>query len=220
VRIASIVPMPASFDAFGEDANYKPVPAAHDITYGMVSDYFNIGLNRVTNTPSFLILPSGQMPNRNDPTWLNVAAPAADRMRIDVTGIDADQYATLIVSPTDNNTNLQYETLDESNLQAGTAGKVHLHISWNLFDLGGSFVPALSIVGQPCLTTDSTSVSDVFSVPPGRFQLGIYDRQDVSDCTVLMGSIEIAAAANDNVLVVVYHVGTQIKFMTALIPMH
>jgi hypothetical protein len=202
VRIASIVPDPNSFDAFGEDASYKPIPAAQNIRYGTVSDYFNVGVNPLTDAPSFVILPNGEMPNRNNPSWLNIG-PAPDRARIDVTDITANQYASLILAPTSDGTNLEYETLDESALQPGAAGKAHLHVAWRLFDLGGSFVPTLAVVGQPCLTTDSVAVSDALSVAPGSFELGIYDRQNVSDCTELMGSVPITAAANDDVLVVV-----------------
>ncbi len=132
----------------------------------------------------------------------------------------ADQYATLILSPTDHGTNLQYETLDETTLKRGDAAKANLHISWNLFDLGGTFVPALAVVGKPCFTTDSTSVSDVFSVDAGHFELGVYDRQTVSDCTTLLRKVAIDAAAGDDVLVVLYHESDTIKFMTAPIPTH
>ncbi len=61
--------MPKAFDAFDQNAQWKPVARAHDLTYGMVSDYFDVALNQVTHTPTFVILPKGEMPDGNNPAW-------------------------------------------------------------------------------------------------------------------------------------------------------
>ncbi|HTJ84168.1 MAG TPA: hypothetical protein VL400_20755 [Polyangiaceae bacterium] len=219
VRIANVVPG-SVFDGFDQGADFGPQPSGQDLTYGEVSDYFDVTLNPVTNIPLLVILPDGETPDANDPNWLNVTSPAADRARIDMSGVEAEQYVTLIVSLTDQGTNISVETLYESMLAPGTAGKAHLHVAWRLFDLGGTFVPTLAVVGQPCLTTDSVAVNDVLSVDPGAFELGIYDRQNVSECTELLGSTPLDVAADTDELVVVYHEADTIDFMSAPIPPH
>jgi len=219
VRVASLVQATPVFDAFDEDGDLEPQPTGQDLAYAAVSDYFDVTISPVTMNPIFVLLPDGETPDANDPGWLNPVG-SADRGRIDLFGTHEDEFVTLILQPATSLDGLSYETLEESKIAAGDPAKVQLHISWNLFDLGGSFVPAIAVAGQPCLTTNSTSVSDSFFVDPGQFDLGVYDRQNVSDCTELLGSVAIDAAAGDDVLVVIYHEGDSIKFTTAPIPTH
>ncbi len=63
----------------------------------------------------------------------------------------------------------------------------------------------------------STSVSDVHSVPPGAFDLSVYDLQTGVDCseTPVLGTLHLDIEAGDNVLVVMYLDGGEVKLISA-----
>lgn len=127
----------------------------------------------------------------------------------------ADERATAIVSLDQMSNQLAAEQLDETDLMLGDPTKANLHVSFNLFDLGGPVVPAFAVAGEPCLFDGSTGVAQAWPVAPGTFDVGMYDRQTVSECTEELASVSITAAAGDQVFVGVYHVGAQVKLLTA-----
>ena len=127
----------------------------------------------------------------------------------------ADEQATIIVTLDDFTGNIQWEQLDETELMLGDASMANLHISWNLFDIGGGIVPAFAVVGEPCLFEGSTGVPQPWSVAPGTFDVAIYDRQMVSECTEQLASTSIAAAAGEQVLVAVYEIADDVRLLTA-----
>ena len=214
VRIVNLV-KDKTFDVWVADLNYMPKRILQNLAYEDISEYLDVPLGQISQTPTFVLLPSDTMPSM-DPAWQTDAALGNDRARVEVTDLNAaDQRATILMSLADDGMRLEYETLNETKLKPGDPTKANLHIAYHIFDLGGGVVPTFAVVGQPCLTTESVAVSDVESVAPGDFELGVYDRQNVSDCTELLASVKISAKAGDNVLVPVYHEGAQVKFLVA-----
>ena len=97
-----------------------------------------------------------------------------------------------------------------------SATKANLHISYNIFDLGGPVVPALAVVGQPCFLSESAGVTDLFSVDPGAFTVGLYDLEDVSECTTTpLATVSLSVAAGASELIAMYHQASAVKFLHA-----
>ena len=213
VRVVQLVPG-VTFDAWGADSNYQPVRVGQNIAYETISDYLNVPLDKLTMDPSFVLLPSGVTPT--GASWQAVGA-AGDRTRIALTGLGATHnQATVILTSTDSGTNISAETLAEGKLAPGSATKANLHISYNIFDLGGTVVPALAVVGQPCFLYDSSGVADVFSVDPGTFTVGLYDLEDVSECTTTpLFTVSMTVAAGGSELIAMYHQAAVVKFLHA-----
>jgi hypothetical protein len=215
VRVVQLV-KGVTFDAWGADSNYNPVRVGQNIAYETISAYLDVPLDRLTMDPTFVLLPSGEAPAANA-SW-QVPPAAGDRTRIELTGLGAtNNQATVILTGTDNGTNIAAEMLAESKLAAGSATKANLHISYNIFDLGGSVVPALAVVGQACFLTASAGVADRFSVDPGSFTVGLFDLEDVSDCTTTtpLATVALDVAAGASELVAMYHEAAVVKFVHA-----
>jgi hypothetical protein len=159
-------------------------------------------------------MPAGEVPG-DGPTWqIDVVGP--DRAFITVSELSAaDEQATVIVSLDELTNLLQWTQLDESELMTGDPAMANLHIHWNLFEYPPPAVLSVAVVGEACLFDGSTAVPEPHPVAPGTFDIGVYDRQTVSECTELLGSTSITAAAGDEVLVAMYHIGTEVKFLTA-----
>ena len=213
VRIVQLVPG-VTFDAWGADSNYQPVRVGQNIVYETISDYLNVPLDKVSMDPAFVLLPSGVVPA--GASWQTVPV-AGDRTRVTLTGLGATKnQATVILTSADSGTNVSVETLAEGKLAPGSATKANLHISYNIFDLGGSVVPALAVVGQPCFLYDSAGVADLFSVDPGAFTVGLYDLEDVSYCTTTpLATVALSVAAGATELIAMYHQAAVVKFLHA-----
>lgn len=215
VRFVNAVPE-ASFDAWVADADGAPVRVGQDIGFGEVSDYLAAPLNPFSMWPEMVLMPSGEAPE-NTPTWKLDNASGGDRIYLEIRELDAEgEQASLIVTRDET---LRWETLDETEIAEADATQATLHISYNLFDLEGTQVSALAIVGQPCLHVGSTSVSLPWSVPPGSFELGYYDVQTQTDCTTPITTLPITAAAGERVLVVLYHDGSEVLMLQTPIPL-
>ena len=214
VRIVQLVPG-VTFDAWGADSKYNPVRVGQNIAYETISDYLNVPLDMFTMDPTFVLLPSGEAPAANA-SW-QTPPVAGDRARIELTGLGAtDDQATVILTSTDGGTNISAETLAEGKLPAPSATKATLHVSYNIFDLGGTVVPALAVVGQPCFLTDSAGVADVFTVDPGTFSVGLFDLEDVSACTTTpLATVALTVPAGATELIVLYHQASVVKFLHA-----
>ena len=216
IRVVNLV-QGLTFDVWGADADHSPVLVAQGLGFETVSAYFDAPLNEFTMHPEFVLMPAGEVPD-DVATWEVDNSSGPDRAYVIVTELDAaDERATLIFTLDSFTNHVGYEQLDETELMPGDPSQVNLHISHNLFDLGGSVVPAFAIVGDPCLFTGSTGVPQAWSVAPGTFDIGIYDLQTVSDCTMQLASAPITAAAGDQVLVAVYHIDAEVKLLTAAI---
>jgi hypothetical protein len=213
VRVVHLVPG-VTFDAWGADINYQPVRVGQNIAYETISDYLNVPLDKLTMDPTFVLLPSGVVPT--GASW-QVLPVAGDRTRVALTGLGATKnQATVILTSSDSGTNISAETLAEGKLAPGSATKANLHVSYNIFDLGGSVVPALAVVGQPCFLFDSSGVADLFSVDPGTFTVGLFDREDVSECTTTpLATVALSVAAGASELIAMYHQGAMVKFLHA-----
>lgn len=217
VRIVNLVEG-MTFDVWGADADFSPVMVAQDLAFETVSDYFDAPLNEFTMDPQIVLLPAGEVPE-DVATWQVDNSSGPDRAFVIVSELDAaDEHATLIVSLDAFTSQLQYEQLDETELMLGDTSQANLHISYKLFELGGSVVPAFAVVGEPCLFSGSTGVAQPWSVAPGTFDVGIYDIQTVSECTTQLASISITASAGEQVLVAMYHVADDARLLTAPIP--
>jgi len=217
VRVVNLVDG-VTFTAWGADTDFNPVIVHDELAFETVSDYFHAPLNEFAMDPEIVLMPAGEAPHDGS-TWQIDNSSGPDRAFVSFGQLDAaDEQATIIVSLDDITGNVQWEQLDESELVVADPGMVGLHISWNLFDLGGSVVPAFAVAGDPCLFDGSTSVTQSWSVAPGTFDVGIYDRQTISECTEQLASTSITAAAGDEVLVTVYHVGPEVRFLSAPIP--
>jgi hypothetical protein len=217
VRVVNLV-QGVELTAWGADTDFNPVMITEGLAYASASDYFDAPLNAFTMHPEVVLVPTGEVVE-NVATWQVDNSMGPDRAFVSFTELDgADQQATIIVTLDDSSGNLQYEQLDESELMLGDASMANLHISWDLFDLEGGVVAAFSVVGDPCLFSGSTGVPQAWPVAPGSFEVGIYDQQIVSDCTMQLASIPITAAAGDQVLVAAYHEGADVKLLSAAIP--
>lgn len=217
VRVVNLVEG-MTFAAWGADSEFSPVVLHDGMTFETISDYFDAPLDQVMMHPQIVLLPAGETPD-DVATWEIDNSLGPDRAFVTFTELDAaDERATIIVTLDAFTGNLQYEQLDETELMLGDASMANLHVSWNLFDLAGGVVPAFAVAGQPCLFDGSTGVPQAWSVAPGTFDVAIYDRQTVSDCTEQLASTSITAAAGDEVLVAVYHVGDEVRFVSEAIP--
>ncbi|MBC8071775.1 MAG: hypothetical protein IAG13_25845, partial [Deltaproteobacteria bacterium] len=217
VRVINLVEG-LEFTAWGADTNFDPVVIADGLTYASVSEYFDAPLNELSMEPQIVLVPAGE-PVENTSTWQIDNSQGLDRAFVTFRELEgAGQQGTIVLTADAQTGNLQWAQLDESELMLGDAGMTTLHVSWNLFDLEGGVVPAFAVVGEPCLFTSSTGLAEPWSVAPGTFEVGIYDRQMVSECSVLLGSTEITAAADEHVLVAVYHEGDTVKLFSAPVP--
>lgn len=213
VRVANTVPG-SSFDAWAANTSRCPVRVAQSIPFGAISDYFEVPVNAFSQDPEFVLLPSGERPA--DTNWLVVSGP--DRAFITTSQLDgAGQQGSLIVSLDDDTNQLQYEQLDESDLNAGDASQANLHIAYGLFDIAGGQNIDLGTVGKGCFHSGSTSVSQVFSLPAGNFEFGVYDSQVTAGCaaSTLLASAPLDVAAGENVLLVTYLDDNAVKIVSA-----
>lgn len=217
VRVVNLVDG-VTFAAWGADTEFAPTMIADGLAFETISEYLDAPLNEFTMDPQIVLLPTGETPD-DVATWQVDNSLGPDRAFVIVSELDAaDERATIIVSLDDSTGNVQVEQLDETELMLGDTSMANLHVSWNLFDLGGAVVPAFAVVGDACLFTGSTGVQQPWSVAPGAFEVGIYDRQTVSDCTEQLASTAITAAAGEQVIVAVYHIDADVKFLSAPIP--
>lgn len=218
VRVVDLVPG-VTFDAWGRGPDSKPMRIARGLEYETISDYIDVPLNMLTLTPVFNLWRAGDMPP-SDALFSSLLDDSYERVRIEVLELDGpDQRATIILEPTEpkDATQLEYETLDETEAERGSASQLNLHVSYHLFDIGGGVVPSTAVAGKPCLFEGSTSVAEVFSVPPGAFDLAVYDRQTGVGCseTDPLGMIHLEGEAGDNLLVVEYLDGEDVKLLSA-----
>lgn len=215
VRFVNVVP-DASFDAWVADLDGAPVRVAENIGFGEVSDYLDAPLNPFSMWPEMVLMPSGEAPE-NTPNWRldNVSGP--DRIFLEIRELDAEgEQASLVITRDEV---LRWETLDETEIAQADPSQAALHISYNLFDLEGSQVSALGVVGQPCLHVGSTGVALPWPVAPGSFELGYYDLQTETECTNALQTLPITAAAGERVLVVLYHDGGEVLMLETPIPL-
>jgi hypothetical protein len=214
VRIVNLMPG-VTFDAWANDTDKSPVLVAQGLAPETISAYFNAPVNEVTMQPEIVLLPAGEIP-ADDSFWQVNASVGPDRAYVKFTELEgADQRATAIVTLDELTMQVQYEQLDETELMLGADTQANLHIAYALADIGGGVVPAFAVVGEACLFTGSTGVTQPWSVAPGSFELGVYDLQSVPDCTTQLASTPITAAAGEQVLVAVYHVDAEVKLLTA-----
>ncbi|MDC0668076.1 hypothetical protein POL58_10025 [Nannocystis sp. ncelm1] len=214
IRLVNLVPG-LTFDMWGADEDFMPVLIAEGIAPETASDYIDVPVNPYTMDPGFVLVPAGEVIEAT-PTWQTDAGAKPDHANINIDELDgAGQRATVIGSRDMETNELSFEHLDETELQLGDVSQANLHISYKLFDLPGTVVPAIAIVGQPCLFTGSTAAPQAWSVAPGSFELGVYDIQTESECTVQLASAPITAAAGDQVLVAIYHIDSTVKLLTA-----
>lgn len=221
VRVVNLVP-DVSFDAFGPNLESKPVLAAEGLTYGAISDYFEVQVNSISMAPIFVLWKSGDMPTPEQ-TFSMLQDNTHDRIRIDVRELDAPgQRATIIVAPTDETptATLEYRTLDETDLDRGSATEAYLRFTTYLVPFPGGVVPGVAISGETCLFTGSSALGVAHSVPPGAFDLGVYDLQAVSDCTdtSAIATFPLDVAAGETELVVMYLEGSDVKIVSAPVP--
>ena len=202
------------FSVWVADVDHHPVQVLDAVAYEAISDYFDVPLDQLSQNPTFNLLPVGEAPD-DTPTWPFDNSQGADRALVQVTELDgAGQQATLVLDLTADPAQVEYETLDESNLMLGDPSMANLHVAWRLFDYPPPAVPDFAVAGQPCLF-DTTGVPQPWSVAPGTFDVGVYDLQMVSDCSVALGTTSITAAAGDQVLLAVYHVDADVRFLQA-----
>lgn len=213
VRVANTV-AGLSFDAWAADTSRHPVRVAQDLTFGTISDYFEVPINAFSQDPEFVLLPSGEQPA--DTNWQVVSG--ANRAFITVTQLDGEnQQGSLIVSLDDDTAQLQAETLDESELEAGSPSQANLHIHYGLFDIVGGQVIDFGTVGHGCFHAGSTSVGQVFSLPAGALDFGVYDSQLTAGChaSTLLASAPLEVAAGNHALVVTYLDSNAVKIVSA-----
>jgi hypothetical protein len=216
VRIVNLVEG-VTFTVWGADTNFDPVIVHDDLAFETVSDYFDAPLNEFTMHPELVLAPMGEAVE-SVPTWQVDHGMGPDRMFIIFTELDAaNERATIIVQLDEFTGNLEGEQLDETELMLGDTSMANLHIGWRLSDLA-PIVPTFAIAGDPCLFHGSTGVPQPWSVAPGTFEVGIYDRQTVDECTETLASTSITAAAGEQVLLTVYDVAGDVRFLTAPIP--
>lgn len=216
IRLINLVPG-QSFDVWGADVDHDPVLIASGIAPESVSEYLDAPLNSFTMHPELVLMPAGEAPE-NVATWEVDNGMGPDRANVIVTELDgAGQQATLVLSS--EGANVGYEQLDETEIMTGDPGAVSLHVGYRLFDLEGPTVAAFGIVGEPCLFTGSSGIPQPWSIPPGTFDVGVYDLQTVSECTTPLVTASITAAADEHVIAIMYHVGDEIALLTAPIPL-
>jgi hypothetical protein len=213
VRIVNLVD-DVTFDVYARGTDSDPVLIAEGLAFESISDYLDVPLNELSMEPEFVLMPAGEAPG-DGPTW-QIDAIGPDRAFITVGELSAaDEQATVLVDLDQQTNVLQWRQLDETELMVGDPAMANLHIDWALFEYPPPAVLSVAVVGEPCLFDGSTAVPQPHSVAPGTFEIGVYDRQTASECTELLGSTSITAAAGDEVLVSMYHIGTEVKFLTA-----
>jgi hypothetical protein len=91
-------------------------------------------------------------------------------------------------------------------LHAVDADQANLQISYHLESLDDHVMPAFGVVGQPCFHQGSTDIYDSFALPPGGFELGLFDQQTKDDCSALtpLTTVALNVAAGRRALVVAY----------------
>ncbi len=214
VRIVNLVPG-LTFDAWGADTTKKPLDVKTGIAYGAISDYFDAPLDPFTTNPTFVLLPTGVMPDTTA-FWQINASMGPDRGLIQVSDLHAaGERATLVLTRDSSMTVLSYETLDESSLPANDPTQATLHIAARIDDLPGGVVRAFAVAPPTCLITGSLATPDPWHVPAGTFELGVYDLQSANDCSVKLGGTQLDVAAGADELVVVYHEASVLKFLSA-----
>ena len=221
IRVVNLVP-DVTFDAWGPGPDRLPIRLAEGIEYETVSDYFEAPVNQFTMEPIFVLWKSGDEPPEGM-LFSTLLDDSHDRVRIEVRELDGPgERATITVEPQepfdeDPTTALQYETLDETELERGDAAMLNLHVSYHLFAIGGGIVDSFAIEGESCLHDGSTNVAQVFSVPPGESTLAVYDRQTGVGCseTDPLATLPLDGEAGDNMLVVLYREGTEVKLLSA-----
>jgi hypothetical protein len=212
VRVANTL-SGLALDAWVADDSQRPVRVAQNLEPGTISDYFAVPIDAFTRSPEFVLLPAGACPANTN--WSVVSGP--DRAFISVNALEGEsQRASVIIGLDDDTNQVQWETLDESELAVGSASQANLHISYGLFDIRGPNI-ALGTAAGGCFHNGSTNVNDVFSLPPGSFDFGVYDALSNTKCVpaTLLASVPLDVPAGQNLLVVTYLEANMVKIMSA-----
>jgi hypothetical protein len=213
IRIVNLVEG-LTFDAWGADVNNSPVRIAEGLAFESISGYIDAPLYEVTMSPELVLMPAGEVPEDTS-FWMVDNSTGPDRAYVKINELDAaNERATIIVRLDDFTDQIQWEQLDETELMLGEPASANLHISYEL-NLEGTVVPAFSVAGEPCLFTGTTGVAQAWPVTAGTFDVGVYDTQTVAECTTELATTSITAAAADQVLVAVYNVDADVRFLTA-----
>lgn len=221
IRIVNLVP-DVTFAAWGPDISRRPVRLARNLEYATASEYFEAPVNPISMEPIFVLWKDGDQPEEGA-MFSMLNDNSHERLRIEVGDLDAaGERATIIVKPQepideDPTAPLQYETLDETELNRGDATQLNLHIAYHLFDIGNGIVDSIAIEGESCLHGGSASVVQVFSVPAGESTLAVYDVQTGVDCseTPPLATLPIAGEPGDNLLITIYHEQGNVKMFSA-----
>lgn len=221
IRVVNLVP-DVTFDAWGPDLDRKPVRLAEGITYAAASEYFEAPVNPISMEPIFVLWRSGDVPAEGS-MFSMLLDDTHERVRIEVRELEAPgERATIIVEPVDPveedpTAHLQYETLDETELNRGDAAQLNLHITYHLFGIGDGIVDSLAIEGEACFHGGSTSVAQVFSIPAGASTLAVYDIQTTSACSQSdpLATLPIEGDPGDNLLITLYREGNDVKMFSA-----
>lgn len=219
VRVVNLVP-DVTFDAWGPNADGDPVLLGTELEFGTISEFLDVPINMFSQEPIFLLWATGDVPEGEN-GFSSYLDNTHERMRVSVGELDGEgEAATVIITPTDDapTATLQYQQLDETETDRGDSALANLHITveWEAV-LDTSAVPGIALEGQECLFTGSSSVSQVWSVPPGDITLGYYDIQTVSACedAEAIATFDLDVAAGDNQLVVFYLDGDALKMISA-----
>jgi hypothetical protein len=221
LRIVNLVP-DVTFDVWGPDVNGVPVRLAGGFEYETASDYFDAPVNPISMEPIIALRRAGDVPE-DGLRFSMLTDNTHERVRIEVGVLDAPaERATLIIEPQeriedDPAARLEWETLDETELNRGDSTQLNLHVTYHLFDIGGGIVDSFGIEGEACLHDGSTSVAQVFPVPAGASTLAVYDLQTGADCgeTEPLATLPIDGEPGDNLLVVLYHENDNVKMFSA-----
>jgi hypothetical protein len=221
VRVVNLVP-DVTFDAFGSNVDSMPVLAAEGLTYGTISEYFDVRVNPISMAPIFVLRKTGDAPDPEQ-TFSMLQDATHERLWIDVGELDAPgQRATLIVSARGSTpeSTLQFRTLDETDLDRGSATAANLRFTTYLEDFPGGVVPGVGLPGESCLFVGSSALGVGHEVPAGSFELQVYDLQAVSDCpdTSAIASFPLDVEAGATELVVLYLDGGEVKWISAPVP--
>jgi hypothetical protein len=221
IRVVNLVP-DVTFDAWGPGPDRQPMRLAEGLEYATASDYFEAPVNELTMDPIFVLWKSGDEPPEGM-SFSMLLDDSHERVRIEVRELDGPgERATITVEPQDpfdeNPTAaLEYETLDETELDRGDASKLNLHVSYHLFGIGDGIVDSFALEGEPCLHDGSTNVAEVFSVAAGESTLAVYDRQTGAACSLTepLATLPIDGEAGDNLLVAIYREANDVKMLSA-----
>jgi hypothetical protein len=221
IRVVNLVP-DVTFDAWGPALDHRPARIAEGLAYATASDYFDAPINEFAMEPIFVLWKSGDMPMAGS-MFSTLLDNTHERTRIQVRELEGPgERATIIIEPQepfdeDPTAFLQYSTLDETELDRGDASMLNLHVSYHLFGIGDGIVDSFGLVGEPCMHGGSTNVAQVFSVPAGDDTLAVYDTQTGADCADLepLATLPIEGEPGDNLLVVIYREGNEVKMFSA-----